>query len=217
MFTFANLWLLSRKTLFDDISLPTGKYTSYDADGNPTTETVTPDKEILVNSILDEVAELQPITIDPDVMKMKINNFFLKNKVGFEHLISINLIWYSPIENTDRYESRKDSRVTNATVGESQNATMAHSDLHKVSTYDSDILHEAEGNTSDDTNSFTGSKNSNIDDGGNATIHAHGNIGVTTNQQMLNQELEFWTRFSFYKIVAERFMFELCLTCETYE
>lgn len=216
MFTFVNLWEMSRHTLFEDIELPQGKYTSYDADGNPTTELITPDKDVLVNSILDEVAELQPLTIDVDVMKMKIKNFFLKNQVGFEHLISMNLIWYSPIENTDRYESRKENRATESSSQNEQSAKLVHEDIHQVSTYDSDIMRDAEGNSSTDTNTGNASASGKSKDSGDATIHAHGNIGVTTNQQMLTQELEFWNKFSFYTIVAQKFMFELCLTCETY-
>ena len=217
MFTFVNLWNLSEHTLFDDITLPTGKYTSYTADGTAVEQTIQPDKEILINSIMDEVAELQPLTIDPDVMKMKIKNFFLKYQVSFEHLISMNLVWYSPIENTDRYEYRKDSRKTDTTSNDIQTASLKHQGINKVSTYDSDTLRDNEGVETEDSNTFNGSRSGNITDGGDVNVHTHGNIGVTTNQQMLTQELEFWSRFSFYKIVAERFMFELCLQCETWE
>ena len=69
MYTFVNLWELSDHKLFDDIRLPAGI-----------------DKEILVNTIFDECAEFEPLTIDVDLMKAKINNFFAKNYDNFNRL-----------------------------------------------------------------------------------------------------------------------------------
>lgn len=216
MFTFVNLWNLSDKSLFDDIELPTGKYNATNPDGTQVEKTITPDKEILVNSILDEVAELQPITIDVDVMKMKINNFFLKNKEGFNRLIAINILEYSPIENTDKYETRTnkyDSNIKNETT-----ETAGDTDTleHDVASFNSSSLNIASKDIRSNTANLTNNNARTADDTTTETIRAHGNIGVTTNQQMMEQEVNFWTSFSFYKIVATKFMFDLCLTIETY-
>lgn len=43
------------------------------------------------------------------------------------------------------------------------------------------------------------------------TEHTHGNIGVTTNQQMIEQELELLRHFDIYGFIAEKFESELCL------
>ena len=74
MYSFVNLWELSEHTLFDDIVLPTGSYYQTNPDGSQELKTITPDKETLINSIFDEVAEYEPLTIDVDVMKMKMEN-----------------------------------------------------------------------------------------------------------------------------------------------
>ena len=216
MFTFVNLWNLSRKTLFDDITLPQGKYTHTNPDGSFIEKTITPDKEILVNSILDEVAELQPLTIDVDIMKMKINNFFLKNNEGFNRLIAINLLTYSPIENTDRYESRLNTLNKTGNIKHQYEINETDTNTTKKASFDSEDFKNSELNTIKKEGSDTNTQTNNTTDEGEETVHTHGNIGVTTNQQMMNQELDFWKNFSFYSIVAEKFMFELCLTCETY-
>lgn len=44
------------------------------------------------------------------------------------------------------------------------------------------------------------------------TSHLHGNIGVTTNQQMINQELELLKSFNIYEWIASRFEDDLFLT-----
>lgn len=195
MFSFVNLWELSNHTLFDDIVLPTGTYYHTNSDGTQELRTISPNKDILINSIFDEVAEYEPLTIDVDVMKMKINNFFLKYEKSFERLIAINLVTYSPIENTDKYESR---------INEVNRISAGSDDLiHKVSAFNSNQLEVA------NQDNATSKQTSN--DNATDTIHAHGNIGVTTNQQMLTAEIEFWNKFSFYKIVADKFLFELCI------
>lgn len=43
------------------------------------------------------------------------------------------------------------------------------------------------------------------------TEHTHGNIGVTTNQQMIEQELALLRHFDIYGFIAEKFESELCL------
>ena len=88
MFTFVNLWELSEHKLFDDIRLPAGI-----------------DKEILVNTIFDECAEFEPLTIDVDLMKAKINNFFARNYDNFNRLYQYTQIEYNPIENYSRYSN----------------------------------------------------------------------------------------------------------------
>lgn len=43
------------------------------------------------------------------------------------------------------------------------------------------------------------------------TEHTHGNIGVTTNQQLIEQELALLRHFDIYGFIAEKFESELCL------
>lgn len=43
------------------------------------------------------------------------------------------------------------------------------------------------------------------------TEHTHGNIGVTTNQELINQELELLRRFDVYGWIAKKFETDLCL------
>ena len=88
MYTFVNLWELSDHKLFDDIRLPDGI-----------------DKEILINTIFDECAEFEPLTIDVDLMKAKINNFFARNYDNFNRLYQYTQIEYNPIENYSRYSN----------------------------------------------------------------------------------------------------------------
>lgn len=51
----------------------------------------------------------------------------------------------------------------------------------------------------------------NSSDSENYTEHTHGNIGVTTNQEMINQELELLQKFNVYDWIAAKYERDLCL------
>ena len=163
MYTLTNLWELSKHTLFDEIVLPDGI-----------------NKEILINTIFDECSEFEPLTIDVDLMKSKINNFFLKNYDIFSRLYQYTQLEYNPIENYDKY-----STINRDNKNES-----------KISAYDSDIYQ----NNTYDTN------------GEEVVEHTHGNIGVTTTAQMLEQDTNYWNKNNMYNIIAQKFMFTLTIT-----
>ena len=171
MFTFVNLWELSEHKLFDDIILPAGI-----------------DKDILVNTIFDECAEFEPLTIDVDLMKAKINNFFAKNYDNFNRLYQYTQIEYNPIENYDR---KTDSESTN--TRESTNET-------KISAFDSN----------DYQNNALISDNN--DDRNVLTERVHGNIGVTTTVQMLEQDTNYWNKNNMYQTIADKFLFTFMIT-----
>ena len=45
----------------------------------------------------------------------------------------------------------------------------------------------------------------------NIVNHTHGNIGVTTTQQMMQSEIDLWSAFAFYKIIFTDIVKELCV------
>ena len=171
MFTFVNLWELSEHTLFDDIRLPAGI-----------------DKEILINTIFDECAEFEPLTIDVDLMKAKINNFFARNYDNFNRLYQYTQIEYNPIENYDR-KTDSESTNTRETINES-----------KISAFDSNNYQN---------NALISDNN---DDHNVLTERVHGNIGVTTTVQMLEQDTNYWNKNNMYQTIAQKFMFTFMIT-----
>lgn len=183
MYTFVNLWELSEHKLFDDIRLPAGI-----------------DKEILINTIFDECAEFEPLTIDVDLMKAKINNFFARNYDNFNRLYQYTKLEYNPIENYDRYSdinTRNERNISNTYSGSSEN---------KISAYDSAVYQP--NNETTDSNTTSGTDNDT-----NVTVeHTHGNIGVTTTVQMLEQDTNYWNKNNMYQTIAEKFMFTFMIT-----
>lgn len=227
-------------------------------------------KDTLVNSILDQAGDMEPVTTYPRFLQMKIDNFFIKYYDNFLRLYNASLLKYEPIENYDKNETttrtlkgtnkntletsgnnkvEEDGTITDSTTGkntrsETLNGTFKKGDIdttNKVSAYDSSNFQNANSstttngtdttaqttNTTDNTEGSRTEKTKNTKSGtdsskstGNGentesetiTNRTHGNIGVTTSQQMLQSEVDLWYNYNVYNYITEKFITELMLT-----
>lgn len=155
---------------------------------------------------------------DPTVLKVMIENFFYVNQYMMETLVGSVSQEYNPIENYDRFEDT--SRTIDTTEHGTGKVNVVAEDSpdmtseEKVSAYNSSdyqpnsTTHSSGKNTStnnSDTESDRSQNNRDV-----YTAHLHGNIGVTTNQQMLQAEREI-AMFSVYKEIALRFEDEITI------
>lgn len=62
-------------------------------------------RDIIINTILVNCGLNIPMYADPVTMRSAINIWSMKNQYTFEHIAKIYSAEYSPIENTDRYDS----------------------------------------------------------------------------------------------------------------
>lgn len=173
------------------------------------------DKTTLINNLLMETAELEVIYTSPDFMKNAIEAWSEKEVYTWTRLYEAMLAQYSPIENFDRYED----------VDEQNRGAMTHSGTDSVSGSGEDTI--TNKITSFDNNTFVdhdkaiagkGSTDTTTyghivtDSTGRKIIsHLHGNIGVTTNQQMLEAELVTRPKINIYRIIIDSFRERFCL------
>ena len=139
------------------------------------------------------------------------------NKYRYDKLYNTTVLEYSPIENYDRTEStttEKANTITHGDQSETVNTstggqTNTTTGQNKISPFDTSNLVNTDGS---DITDITGGRNDsstlarnsyNDTDTGNETITSriHGNIGVTTSQQMLMSERDV-SNFSLIKIIA---------------
>ena len=85
-----NLGLSQNVDIFDGLALPSGSPIN---------------RDILINTILVQCGINVPMYADPFVMRSAVNIWSAKNQYTFEHIAKILTAEYSPIENTDRYDS----------------------------------------------------------------------------------------------------------------
>lgn len=149
-------------------------------------------KETLVDTIILRCGEMETLYADADFFKTAVTAFFRKYNRTFTKWAEALEIEYNPLENYDRMEEWED---------ESQGTgnDKAQSDSY-VSAYDSNTLQTDGRNVS---TSDTSMKNESTRKG-----RAHGNIGVTTSQQMLQSELDI-AEWTIYNHIADIFTAEL--------
>lgn len=172
------------------------------------------DADILRSEIVFECGLLKPLYTEPEIMQSAIRQWFRSREWTFDKLIDIIEAKYSPIENTDRYEemSRDEtekldkSRDRDATIEDSVEVTNGTED--KVAAYNTDSYSESSQRTGTDSTDSTREESENEtekhDRGLNEKLvrHVHGNIGVTSNVQLINEQLGLLKEFNIYKWIA---------------
>lgn len=146
------------------------------------------DKNVLIDTLLEECGDLKLYYQVPERAKHQIESFFKRNYENFKRMYDALYSDYNPIENYNRYED-----ISHTNGGE-DNTT--GDSTGKVSAY----------NVSDFSNANKSDSSNKIEYGGTHTEdnHIHGNIGVTTSQQMIESELEL-RKFDIYLEIIRRF------------
>ena len=156
------------------------------------------DKDVLIATILERCAEAECLYPSADYLRFSIGMWSKSHKYSFDGLWKSTTYEYNPIENYNRMEEFTDKN-TNISSSQSTGNSIA-----KVTGFDSETLVNNSGAESRATGSgestSTNTRKGNI----------HGNVGVTTTQEMLKEERAI-LEFSFYEKYAEMFALRFCL------
>lgn len=135
------------------------------------------DKNVLIARIIAECAELEVAYSNAKTFKFILENWSFARVDAWGRVFNALSAEYSPIENSDKYEETTLGPVENS--GKRFNAT-----------YDGpEIQSERVENTSKSVINY---------------VHTHGNIGVTTNQYMINKEIDL-RKIDIYEIIVTDF------------
>lgn len=196
-------------TIFDLLTLPEGL-----------------DKTILVKSICAELADMELLYPNPEVMKDLIGVWSAGCQYEWAKLLESMNFEYNPIDNYDRTETRTltSQGSGSGTDGgsDSLSTTKQHTgqeqDTGKVTAFNSGNL--ADKNQSTGTSSATDTETASTQYGktkqetfsksDSETIRAHGNIGVTTTMQMIREQRDI-VKFNLYDIITEEFKLRFCV------
>lgn len=194
------------ETLFDLLSLP---------------EDI--DKQTLVDNILLRSGEFEVLYPDMDFLKYSIGAWSRKWQRTFDRWITALNLEYNPLENYDRQEDWTDNRDVSGTESNSSNGSSSTSGstgsttTHNISAYDAgntytpkdqDILSGTDSSSGSSSMSSSGSHS--LDDDLTHSGRVHGNIGVTTSQQMLQSELDLGL-WNIYEKITDLFLTEFVL------
>lgn len=187
-------------TLFDSMVLPT------DEDGTAVTSI-----DDIVDTILFKFGDAPLFCPDPAVMKFYITKWSARRQPLWNRFYAAITAEYDPLENYDRHEKTDDdfthghkvvtnNKITHGLTTESQVSA------DNAATYQPDTKAINSGN--DQTN---GGETHSGKDERDYESRIHGNIGVTTSQQMLQSELDLIPRLDLLAFIADDFHQEFCL------
>ena len=171
-------------------------------------------KNTLTNNILLQGGEFEVLYSDPFFLQNAISIWADREADTFKRWVDALAIEYAPLENYDRHEDwtdTLDSDGTSRTTGTNDTSTNG-TVTTDVSAYDSTGYQPKEKVTTAETidNDTTENNTSTLDNEGVHTGRIHGNIGVTTSQQMLESELDlgYW---NIYSRITDMFLKEFCI------
>lgn len=172
--------------LFDAISLPEGL-----------------DNDTLINTILLECGEFEPLYASPTFMQQAISVWFDKWKHTITKWNDAMNLKYDPIYNYDRFEEYTDKETGKSHNSGQDNAVRED----KKSAYDSNSYEPYASSTEGGTTSADMEHEGSTEH----KAHLYGNIGVTTSQQMLQAEYDI-AKWNIYNNIMDLFKTELVLT-----
>lgn len=196
-------------TIFDLLTIPEGL-----------------DKTTLIKSICAELADMELLYPNPEVMKDLIGVWSVGCQYEWAKLLESMSFEYNPIDNYDRTETRTlTSQGTGSgtdggsdSLSTSKQHTGQEQDTGKVTAFNSGNL--ADKNQSTGTSSATDTETASTQYGktkqetfsksDSETIRAHGNIGVTTTMQMIREQRDI-VKFNLYDIITEEFKLRFCI------
>ena len=169
--------------------------------------------------------ELEILYPDLNYMKTRITIWSNKYQINWKKLYDTTVLEYNPIENYDRVEdwTDTDDETTSSARDNTIKSTSTNEIMNSVNVTDQNTAFNAgladhakqitDGNTTEN-GSITNTEKENVNDGRTGkhtrTGRTHGNIGVTTSQQMIQSERDL-VIFNLYDVIAESFIENFCL------
>ena len=209
-------------TIFDSLTLPEGI-----------------NKTTAVEEIVMECAELECLYPSVPFLKRAVGIWSATMQSSFNRVWTAINLEYDPIENYNRIEEESTSGTrqhsgqdvtsgsTNSqrSTADTREITDSGNVTNKIAGFDASALVDHDSGSSSRTgrDSASGTDNTigtdrtelthgeKIADAGTRQSHIHGNIGVTTSQQMLESELDLIPRLNFYRYLAEEFKRRFCI------
>ena len=177
------------------------------------------DADMVKENIMFKGGEFEVLYSDPYFMQDSIRIWCHKWWRTFEKWVRALNTVYAPLENYDRFEDYTDTHTgtgsvdTTNTLDTTTTDDSASDTERKVSAFDSTTYQPKDTEHTDYDNTTTvdsdGTSNTTTTDNKTIEHHArlHGNIGVTTSQQMLEAELEV-ARFNLVDNITDVFLRE---------
>lgn len=188
-------------TLFDGLTVPAGL-----------------DKTGLINELCMQLAEVNTIISNPNVMKLAIAEWSKTRAAVWQHLFDTTQYEYNPIWNKDgsytETETRNLKTTDNGTQTRDLTGTADSTVTGDRTAFNSDTYEPVDRGTSKGSSTDKGNIKSDNEKNDTGTVTRvrieQGNIGVTTTQQMIREEREI-ADWSLYQVIIDEFKMRFCI------
>lgn len=163
-------------------------------------------KDIMNNTIIAELGATRPITTDPDLFKMLLDNFFSKYSGNISKLVDTMYYTYNPLINKDLTET--ENRHSTGDIDNTDKYSTGTEQEDKVSAYDSNDYQPKEYAKNDVTHS--GETTSDIESTVDVTKNIQGKDGPDSYQSLIEQERKL-AEFNIFNWIIKQMRKELFL------
>ena len=169
------------------------------------------DRTTLIKELLVNTAELSVIYSDPGFLKEMIEYWSLSRIEVWNKLWELAHEEYDPLVNYDRTET--ESLTHGKTVGNvyQDNGTYHGTLQNDVFGFDSQEAVGKDKKTIYTNNNSNGTNTETTSGTDKTTKTSKGNIGVTTYQQMMREEMEMRPKLNMYTYIIEEFKHQFCV------
>ena len=194
-------------TIFDDFALP---------------DSVSARKDEFVDEILSELGQLEALYPNADVFKRILKAWSNTRLPEWKRVEAALTAEYNPIYNFDRNEdyadtnTEKETGTSNSTSNTESTANGTNESTESETAFNTESFKNRTKNSGTDTANSTASATNNSNNtvtretSVKHTAHLYGNIGVTTTQQMMQEELDM-RRNDLETYIIDDFKHRFCL------
>lgn len=146
-------------------------------------------------------------TVGNAALKLVADMIILSEHEKYNRMLDIIMSEYNPIENYDRYEDlQKDYSSSGGSTEDATNHdTGTETIVDQIEGFNSSTFQDSNKSTKTDNLTHTADidRTHELEGEETNTNHIHGNIGVTTADQMLNGYKDFWSEFNILEMVSQ--------------
>ena len=168
------------------------------------------DRQDLIDNILEQGAAFEILYPDFEYLQFSIGAWSKRWYRTMEKWLEALSVHYDPLNNYDRHEEWTDTDNVSGKTETAAGVKTTGSDELSVTAYDSDKYHNKEKTDTEGTSNSTGSSATTTDGKSIHSGHLYGNIGVTTSQEMLREELDV-QKFNLIQQITDLFITEFCI------
>ncbi len=182
-------------TLFNSFALPSSMETM---------------KESIINAICLETQELEVLYASVPTLQFAIGVWCNAMKPIWEKLYATTQLDYNPIENYNRTETITENEKRNDDLSSSTESNSNSENINQNVAFNNQDFSNHEKNILNTDNQITGSETNKYNTDRSVTTKTSGNIGVTTSQQMIEQERQV-SEYNITQVIVDDFKQRFCL------